>query len=150
MKPSKHQPPAKQKSPIQEEAPTPAIPNPAPHPIVLSAIERAIQMQKELDEVRQEAIKELQTRQEETAAQLRMLGYNQPTPQQSVGGWGTKKTYQKKESGQKFCPICQLVGHDGRQHRQQGPTKRPFTKDELAQFGLPAEGVAKKEEPVLQ
>ena len=45
-----------------------------------------------------------------------------------------------KWNGQKFCPYCQIQGHDGRAHRGQ-PEARKWSKAELAAFGyLPPAG----------
>jgi hypothetical protein len=36
----------------------------------------------------------------------------------------------------RFCPLCQMQGHDKRAHRGQSPNPRPFTKEELSGMGL--------------
>jgi len=62
--------------------------------------------------------------------QLRTLGH-EPRP----GGKSSRK--RAPATKDKFCDICNLPGHDKRNHRNQEPQKK-FTAEELAQKGFPA------------
>ena len=43
-----------------------------------------------------------------------------------------KKGKRSKPAAERYCPICEVSGHDGRAHKSQGAKKKPFTADELA------------------
>lgn len=113
--------------------------SPQPQPIKLSAIERALKMQEELEQIKQEAIDDLLTQRSTIEDQLKSLGW--VNPQSRIE---TASSYNGARRGPKpggnpadrFCKICQLKGHDARQHRSQRPNVRAFTQEELAGLNL--------------
>lgn len=49
------------------------------------------------------------------------------------GKKGAKKGKKaKKSAAHRYCPICEVSGHDGRAHRYQGGKKKVFSQEELA------------------
>ena len=42
-----------------------------------------------------------------------------------------KKGKKSKPAAERYCPICEVSGHDGRAHKSQGAKKKPFTQEEL-------------------
>ena len=102
----------------------------------------ALEQIKQLDEKRakllEEATAEAKKRAEEAIADLNALGYNYRLAQN--GGKTTGKTgITRKRDPNAPCSICKFVtdpGHDGRMHRSQGKSKKPFTAEELRELGL--------------
>ena len=98
-----------------------------------------IQKLKELDKERagllDSAKKEALSRATEAVAVLNSLGFNY---QLAEGG----KRVSRKATGQIKdgpCPVCKFKTtppHDARKHRSQGKKKKPFTPQQLAEFGL--------------
>ena len=97
---------------------------------------------------RQEAISELLQQRAEIDKHLAALDYNpaadKPAAKKTTaepaaapvkatkGKKGAKKGKKVKSAADRFCPICEVSGHDGRAHKSQGAKKKPFTADELA------------------
>jgi hypothetical protein len=102
---------------------------------VQSAMNRAVQLQRELDQIKNQAIEELLEQRKAFDEQLRVLGWQ--APQAKVYASTPKSPSKRATSEGKMCPICQIIGHDGRAHRGQGNHKEPFTRDQLIQLGLP-------------
>jgi hypothetical protein len=94
-------------------------------------------LQEQIDEI-DGKLNELKTaRRDELLAELKELGFS------ATGSGGGRKTAgaggagKRKSSTDAVCPICEVRGHDGRAHRSQGKNKKPFTKEELQEKGLP-------------
>jgi DNA repair exonuclease SbcCD ATPase subunit len=98
-----------------------------------------IQKLKELDKERagllDSAKKEALSKATEAVAALNSLGFNY---QLAEGG----KRVSRKATGQIKdgpCPVCKFKTtppHDARKHRSQGKKKKPFTSQQLVEFGL--------------
>jgi hypothetical protein len=100
-------------------------------------------MKSALEAKRIAAIEDLLQQRSEINNHLAALGYDGNLPAATAsngGGTGaigsskTKATKGKKASktaGERYCPICDVTGHDARSHRSQGKRKRPFSKAEL-------------------
>jgi len=70
----------------------------------------------------------------EALADLNLLGFHYEI---SEGGKSARRSVRERKD--EPCPICKFKTtppHDGRRHRSQGAKKKPFTNQELAQFGF--------------
>jgi hypothetical protein len=119
----------------QPDSPQEVIRGNVPSLGIESITERAIKLQQELNEIRQQAVTELLQKRDLIDQQLRSFGWQ---PKSTQGEARTAaKPYPTKAPGDKMCPFCKISGHDGRAHRSQGAQKEKFTRDELIKLGFP-------------
>lgn len=65
--------------------------------------------------------------------ELNGLGYDYRLVRGNLLGGGKKK---QQDAASRHCEICDMQGHDKRNHRSQGDKKRKFTPAELQKLGL--------------
>jgi hypothetical protein len=99
----------------------------------------ADQYRKALDQaegIKQAAVEELKKAISEKLAELNSFGFDFRLSR-AAGASAANGRKRGPSTKQKFCRICNLAGHDARNHRNQDPQKK-FTKAEMEQRGLPA------------
>jgi len=82
--------------------------------------------------IKQAAVDELKKNINAQIAELNTFGFDFRLTQTGT----TRPRKRAASNKEKFCKICNLSGHDARNHRNQDPQKK-FTKAELEQRGLP-------------
>ena len=97
----------------------------APVPDEMNIVEKVLGMTTELQTLRESAIAEL--RQQRTAIDEKLAMLGETVSKRSPSAFGTTTA--------SHCRICDVDGHDARQHRFQGDKKRKFTPAELAGIG---------------
>ncbi|HSY47203.1 MAG TPA: hypothetical protein VLC46_00160 [Thermoanaerobaculia bacterium] len=85
-----------------------------------TAIQKVLELQKQYEEAKQLAIRELLDQRKGIDDQLRALGHGASQPPQQK---------QRQTDPNKSCPICGEKGHDARRHKNDGkkgtPPKKP-------------------------
>lgn len=92
-------------------------------------LERRKKLQEQIEEVDERITEQKKGRISELVAELKELGYNVDNRK--------KRSASDRDPSSVTCQICKITGHDARSHRGQGDKKRPFTKEELRDKGLP-------------
>jgi hypothetical protein len=91
----------------------------------VSIVDRVLGMTSELQTLREQAIADLRNQRRVIDEKLAQLG-DVMVKRSPTGG---------TLSAVSHCRICDIDGHDARQHRWQGDKKRKFTPTELANIG---------------
>lgn len=99
-------------------------------PSTPTTVDRVLSMIGELDSMRKQAIEDLLTQKRQIEEKLTMIGWNEPIHAKASG-----RLPSHPSSDVKHCKICNLDGHDARQHRFQGENKRKFTIEQLSDLG---------------
>jgi len=94
-------------------------------PDEMSIVEKVLGMTTELQTLREQAITDLRNQRTVIDEKLAMLG-DTIAKRSPAGGTPSSISH---------CRICDVDGHDARQHRFQGDKKRKFTPQELAGIG---------------
>jgi hypothetical protein len=89
------------------------------------------QRKKLIEGAKVEALQNVQ----ETINNLNSLGFSYRLAEETDAG----RNGAVRKSSDRSCPICKfktVPPHDGRRHRSQGKDKKPFSVQELTEFGL--------------
>lgn len=90
--------------------------------------DRYLRQIEQIETLRQQAVEELLEKRREIDDQLGALGHQPKTA-------GKPSRRRAASTKGKFCEICNIAGHDKRNHRNQDPVKK-FTVEELSEKGL--------------
>ena len=84
-----------------------------------TAVQKVLDLQKQFEEAKSAAIKELLDQRGQIDEQLKALGHG--------GGPKTTKTQRAVDPNRK-CPVCSQIGHDGRFHKRTDAKKLELKK----------------------
>jgi hypothetical protein len=105
-----------------------------------SVVEQIRRKREELEELSRNRIAELLESRKTIDAELKELGYiDMPRTAKPAGDKAIKRTRDPKS----LCPICNIPGHDKRQHRNH---QEAFTDTELKKRGLPTRADSRAED----
>src|SRR5882762_10242682 len=94
-----------------------------------TATERALKAKAEMESLFQAAIDEQLAIIKDAEQKLGELGYSSASSKKKASSRNT-------DPSKRHCPICDMDGHDGRAHRNQGDKKKKFSAAELKELGM--------------
>jgi len=83
---------------------------------------------------------DLMAKYDDLAKQFEALGIDMPNRSKATSAVAIG--LKRQRDPQRPCPYCNVTGHDGRLHRNQGDRKRAFTSDELESYARQGRHVA--------
>lgn len=111
---------------VPAQAETKSEPAAVPAPVQTSMVDQVLDMVGRLDSMRKQAVEDLLTQKRQIEEKLAMIGWSDVSVRAKASG---------RPSSAAHCSICDIDGHDRRQHRFQGANKRKFTPEQLREIG---------------